>query len=63
MSTEKSKCAYCNRKLSVPASWVPPVNHDEAWAEIAAGGHTKSCEWVATRAHRLDVPRTSTRAL
>lgn len=52
MSTEaKAVCLYCD--VEVPERDVPPVDDDEAWEELAAE-HGDSCEWVRTRAHRID---------
>ena len=45
------ECTYCGASdtpESVPASW-----DNEAWRELATY-HQIGCEWVATRAHRID---------
>ena len=35
---------------------LPDIEDDAAWAAIAAE-HGHDCEWVLTRAHRIEVPR------
>jgi hypothetical protein len=46
------ECAYCNQW--VPAGDpAPGADDDGAWGEIAPE-HRDDCEWVATRAHRLE---------
>jgi hypothetical protein len=54
-----AECIYCNAELSDGEGpdgviAVPAADDDEAWAEIA-GAHADGCEWVETRAHRLEV--------
>jgi hypothetical protein len=46
-------CAYCLCEVS--SLDVPDVDDDDAWAEIARE-HDDTCEWVLTRAHRIDPP-------
>lgn len=49
--TETEVCIYCDTE--VPASGVPAVDDDDAWAEVRRH-HAEGCEWVATRAHQRD---------
>lgn len=49
------ECLYCGTGGHDPEAPVPPVGDDAAWADIA-GGHLDSCEWVRTRAHRIEGP-------
>lgn len=45
------ECAYCG---SDPVTLtVPPTSDDAAWAELAKE-HSPDCEWIATRAHRVE---------
>jgi hypothetical protein len=54
-ANETVECVYCY--CQVPADeTVPPVGDDAAWAELARE-HADDCEWVLTRAHRLDLPK------
>ena len=55
---EYERCAYCGADLPAEAEDVKPpaVDDDEAWAELAKE-HGTGCEWVETRAHRLEVER------
>lgn len=45
------QCIYCGHDVCVDR--VPDIHDDEAW-EIIAAEHAKDCEWVLTRAHRLE---------
>lgn len=45
-------CAYCGHE--VIKSDVPETGDDKGWAEVAPM-HADDCEWVATRAHRVNV--------
>jgi hypothetical protein len=45
-------CAYCG-KLVEHGVEVPSANDDEAW-ELITAEHAADCEWVTTRAHRLE---------
>jgi len=45
-------CAYCGAEHA-PSSSVPALDDDAAWDELA-DDHESHCEWVLTRAHRLD---------
>lgn len=48
------ECDYCSAWLtSDPNSPVAAIGDDEAWERLARVHH-RGCEWVATRAHRLD---------
>lgn len=49
-------CAYCGREVRcLPESTpVAGASDDEAWGELAEG-HEPDCEWVQTRAHRLEL--------
>lgn len=44
-------CHCCNHL--VPRTVAPAVGDDAGWSAIAAD-HAADCEWVATRAGRLD---------
>ena len=51
MTTE---CAYCGH--DVPGNGeepTPAVDDDDTWANLA-NHHADDCEWIATRAHRID---------
>jgi hypothetical protein len=52
---EEVECAYC--RMMVPGCEdcpnAPPSGDHEAWAELAAL-HDPECEWITTRAGRLD---------
>ena len=50
-TVELEPCAYCGRVVQTPDA--PPVG-DERWESIA-GEHEAGCEWVETRAHRVNV--------
>jgi len=50
-SDETVDCIYCG--ASVPSCSVPSVDDEDAWTELAAE-HADDCEWIRTRAHRLD---------
>jgi hypothetical protein len=52
IDTDTTECAYCGR--DVRARETPDTGSHE-WCLIATE-HAHSCEWVATRAHRLDIP-------
>jgi len=52
---EEVECAYCGRS-HVPPSAVPALDDDDAWADMARE-HADYCEWIATRAHRVEVVR------
>jgi len=45
------ECIYCY-SLTTPVD-VPTVGDDAMWDAIA-GEHDPECEWVQTRAHRLE---------
>lgn len=52
------KCIYCQHEVSDPNT-VPAVSDTDAWDRLAEE-HAADCEWVTTRAHRLDaVPSNS----
>lgn len=50
--TAEVECAYCGATHTPPAT-VPALDDDAAW-EALAEEHGEGCEWIATRAHRLD---------
>ena len=52
---DQVECAYCGRS-HVPPSAVPALDDDDAWADMAPD-HADYCEWIATRAHRVEVVR------
>ncbi len=47
-------CAYCDALVN-PKD-VPTVDDDETWQRIASA-HSVDCEWVLTRAHRVNLER------
>ena len=49
------ECIYCNADVdAVDEDERPPeVDDDGAWAALAVQ-HAAGCEWIETRAHRLD---------
>ncbi len=49
----ETECAYCGRSVRACAQ-VPDVASFD-WRAMAAE-HSVTCEWIATRAHRLDTP-------
>lgn len=52
---EEVECAYCGRS-HVPPSAVPALYDDHAWADMARE-HADYCEWIRTRAHRVEIVR------
>lgn len=50
--TATAECAYCDR-THTPSAAVPALGDDAAWKALAED-HDERCEWIATRAHRLD---------
>lgn len=47
-------CVYCGVEHSGDDSQpVPALTDDEAWTALAVE-HADDCEWIATRAHKLD---------
>jgi len=50
--TTVDECIYCRAEVHDPDP-VPDVDDDEAWAAIASD-HEHDCEWVLTRAHRIE---------
>lgn len=48
----EAECAYCGA-THTPSAEVPALHDDAAWTALAAE-HGTGCEWIATRAHRLD---------
>lgn len=52
---DEVECAYCGRS-QVPPSAVPALDDDHAWANMA-GDHDDECEWIRTRAHRVEIVR------
>jgi hypothetical protein len=46
-------CAYCNAELDGLPRDPPPVNDDDAWAELARE-HGDDCDWIETRGHQRD---------
>ena len=48
------RCAYCgSEEWFRTDAKVPAVDDDEAWGKLAEK-HERYCEWVQTRAHRID---------
>ena len=51
---ETERCIYCGSDVPVDVvAEIPAVSEHNEWDRIAEY-HTRSCEWVATRAHRAD---------
>ena len=50
---EYSECIYCGADVT-GFEEVPAVDDDAAWASLAEK-HETACEWIETRAHRLEV--------
>ena len=46
-------CAYCDAEEIANSDTVPVVGDDATWQELATE-HEASCEWIATRAHRIE---------
>lgn len=51
---EYTECAYCNAEVASEFDIVPEIDDDEAWRELAQY-HSTQCEWVLTRAHRVNL--------
>jgi hypothetical protein len=49
-----SQCAYCHIDLPAEDRLTVPSPSDDAEWERLAPQHGPGCEWVATRAHRID---------
>lgn len=47
-------CAYCDREVTDTTSEPAPELQDDAAWRLLAREHAHDCEWIATRAHRLD---------
>jgi len=45
-------CAYCDAEFVI-AIFVPAVGDDDSWRELSRD-HERYCEWIATRAHRIE---------
>lgn len=50
---KKEKCIYCGYEVE-DNSLVPCYTDDEAWEELAEE-HSLDCEWIATRAHNINL--------
>lgn len=48
-----TECIYCNTEVPDEGEYVPEVNDYSEWARLALL-HGEDCEWVMSRAHRLD---------
>jgi hypothetical protein len=51
MTAEIVECLYCN--ADAPNEAPPALDDDRAWQRLAAD-HAPDCEWIMSRAHRLD---------
>lgn len=47
------RCIYCRAYVRHASDFVPPVG-DRAWGDMFEEGHSKSCEWVRSQAHRVE---------
>lgn len=52
MELETDVCAYCGAS-ELPDAPAPAMDDDAAWARLARE-HLDRCEWVETRAHRME---------
>jgi transcription elongation factor Elf1 len=51
---EYGQCEYCGYEAEMSEMEnVPAVDDDAAWFDLAEK-HSDSCEWVQTRAHRME---------
>jgi hypothetical protein len=49
------ECAYCGREVpGTGEEQTPAVDDDDAWAQLARY-HYPDCEWIITRAHRVNI--------
>jgi hypothetical protein len=56
-TNENVECLYCEGYFEVRGvdpEEVPAVTDDAAWDRLAKA-HTDGCEWVRTRAHRINL--------
>lgn len=51
--SEKERCTYCEREVD-HGDEVPDGADDERWDEIAEQ-HEEWCDWILSRAHRIDL--------
>ena len=51
----REHCVYCHRNVPM-GSGVPAVDRDDLWRGMAKY-HRADCEWIATRAHRIEPAR------
>ena len=45
-------CAYCDAEVA-NSDTLPGVGDDDSWRELSRD-HERYCEWIATRAHRIE---------
>ena len=50
---EPTQCIYCEAEIQEPGD-VPEIDEDCAWARLAEQ-HEIRCEWIETRAHRINL--------
>ena len=50
---EPVEYVYCNHEIQ-DVTIIPNVDDDETWEQLSTE-HASSCEWIATRAHRINV--------
>lgn len=48
-----TECAYCNADIPDAGGFVPDVDDDPEWTALEHL-HADGCEWVETRAHRVN---------
>jgi hypothetical protein len=54
LDAPETRCAYCDADVPDDSDRTPPrADDDDAW-EALARLHADDCEWVRTRAHRLE---------
>ena len=53
MTDRYVECIYCNADVPSEGEYVPAVDDDADWIRLA-GLHAADCEWIETRAHRID---------
>ena len=46
-------CVYCSAEID--DSFVPRVGDDASWRALSCD-HERYCDWIATRAHRVEAP-------
>jgi hypothetical protein len=50
-----NECIYCQHEITARQDITPPAVDDHAAWVALAGDHADDCEWIATRAHRINL--------